>query len=176
MRGSTVEYAIPILGCVAVLFLVLLPMLPMQAVRLQLGVLLAADPTTLAPAGTGNKVAVIIAPFTPVETLVAADLTLATTNGLAAVVCATGTQAAGLDPVTGAQIITLIPGAAPGFYWLTSGTFPPSITVYGYALLDNAETTLLAVAPLNTPVVLTQTGQVLDANPLIFQFVLQPVS
>lgn len=75
------------LGFAAVL-LMTAQMLPMIAVRLQLGVLLAADPTTLAPAVDANKVALISAAFAATENLVVADLTLAAGHGLDPILCA----------------------------------------------------------------------------------------
>jgi hypothetical protein len=166
-----------ILLCLALLGWLLSPwMVPMVAVREQLGVLLAADATTLAPAGSGNVVAVIIAPFTLVETLTVGDLTLASTNGLSPIVCATGAQEVANDPTSGAQLITIVPASGSGFRWVTSGTFPPSITVYGYALCTTALGALLGVQVLATPITLATTGQQIDADPLQMVFVPRPLS
>jgi len=152
-----------------------LGMLPMQAVRLRLGALLAADTMSLAPV-LANKLAVIVAPFTEAETLQYSDLTLASTNGLSPIALATGSQEVAIDPVSQAQILTLVPGAGTGFRWVTSGTFPPSITVYGFALIDNAGATLLGVVTLATPIVLSATGYQVEADPQMMTFVLQPLS
>jgi len=151
-------------------------LLPMIAVRQKLGTLLAADSGTLAPATLANQIALIIAPFTPNENLTPGSLTLATTNGLAAILCATGAQEVALDAVTGAQVITLVPGAGSGFRWVSSGTFTSPITVYGVAVLDNAGANLWAVAALPSPVVFQAAGYALDLDPQTFTFVLQPMS
>lgn len=151
-------------------------MLPMEPVRLQLGVLLAADPTTLAPVALANKVALVVNNFTSGENLVPGDLTLGSTNGLGPIDCAVGAQEIAIDAVSGDQQVTLIPGAAPGFRWVTSGGFAGPITIYGYALLDNAGATLLGVQKLATPITVQAAGFSIDLDPITFTFVTQPVS
>jgi hypothetical protein len=157
-----------------VLLSVLLRMLPMQAVRLRLGTLLADDTTTLAPVAA-NNVHIIIAPFTEIETLTVADLTLATANGLAHIACATGNQEVAIDPVSLAQIITIVPGAGTGFRWVSSG-ITTNIIVYGYALIDSTGATLLAVQSFPTPIIITATGQQIDADPIQMTLVQTPIS
>lgn len=147
-------------------------MLPMIALRLQIGELLAADTTTLAPA-TANKVAVIVAPFALSENLVAADLTLGTTGGLAPVAGVSGAQVVGLDPATLQQTILIKPPAG-GYHWLTSGASYP-VNVYGYALLDSTLADVLAVTALTVPVTLTADGQLLETDPLELSIVAQPM-
>lgn len=149
-------------------------MLPMRPVRLQLGELLAADATTLAPV-TGNKVALVMDPFTPEETMVPGSLTLATFDGSTPIVAGTGTQPAGLDPATGDQIIT-IKEPAGGFRWETSGVTNLPQTIYGYALLTNDLATLLAVATLPTPVTLQIAGQQINLGPIGLNIVQSPIS
>lgn len=150
-------------------------MLPMRAVRLRLGTLLAADATTLAPASDANMVALVIAPFTNSETLVVGDLTLAADHGLAPIACATGAQEVALLPSSFAQIITMKPGATTGFRWVSSGSFPPPITIYGYALLDNALANVLAAQTLDAPVIISDAGQQIDLDPVTMQFVQSPL-
>lgn len=152
-----------------------LAMLPMQAVRLQLGTLLAADATTLAPASTPNKVALIVAPFTPQETLVVADLTLASGNGLDPLAGIAGAQGVAQDPISGAQIITLLPPAT-GWRWVTSGSFASPITVFGAALTDSTGATLFAVEQLAAPITVEAPGYQVELDPLQMTFVLQPLS
>lgn len=151
-------------------------MLPMLAVRLQLGALLAADPTTLAPPMNANEVGLIVAPFTPGENLTVGSLTLGSTNGLGPVPCAAGAQDVAIDAVSGQQQITLLAHAAPGFRWVSSGTFTGPITVYGFALLTNAAAALLAVQALATPIVLTDPGYSIDLDPITLTLVVQPLS
>lgn len=151
-------------------------MLPMLAVRLQLGNLLAADPTTLAPASHANEIALIIAPFTPNENLAIGDLTLANSNGLSPIPLAVGTQPDGVNPVTGQQQINLPAAAAPGLLWTTTGSFPPTITVYGYALVTNGAAELLAVQSIPSPISFDAPGQILDLDPATIVFDLQPMT
>jgi hypothetical protein len=152
-----------------------LPMLPMYAVRLQLGNLLAKDPTTLAPATAGNKMYLITTAFNANESLTVADLTFASGNGLDPIVCAVGNQEVAIDPVSQAQIITLVPGAGTGFRWVTTGTLPAPVTIYGFALTDGPGAILLATESLVTPIVLTSAGYQIDADPKKMTLVLQPI-
>lgn len=149
-------------------------MVPMVDLRLSLGSTLAADAGTLAPPTDANKVALIMEAFTPGENLVVADLTLATFATSTPLLAGTGTQQEGIDPQTGAQIITIKPPAG-GWYWeTTAGTNLPQ-TIYGYALLTNDLSTLLAVAALPTPINLTETNQEINLPPLTLTFVQQPM-
>lgn len=150
-------------------------MLPMKAVRLQLGALLSADATTLAPASTGNKVSLIGAAFSANELLTVADLTLLSGGGLSAIVGATGAQPAAQDPITGDQIITILP-ATGGWRWVSSGGGPYPIMVYGIALTDNAVATLIGITQFATPIAIPAAGYQIDADPIQITFVLQPMS
>jgi hypothetical protein len=149
-------------------------MLPTQAVRLEIGTLLAADATTLAPAASANKIALITAPFVLNENTTLASLTLASTGGLAPIAGAVGAQPAGVNPTTLQQEILIAPPAG-GYKWTTSGATYPT-TIYGYALTNNAGTTLLALAQLPVPITVTADGQLVDIDPVYLTFVLQPVS
>lgn len=140
-------------------------MTPMKAVRLQLGALLAADASTLAPAVGGNKMALIAANFAVDETLTIASLTFATFTGSAAKTCGVGTQTVGQDPATGAQIITIL-APAGGFVWVCSVTPGAPETIYGVALTDNAGAVLLTVEKLSTPVVVAAAGHEVRAGNL----------
>ena len=151
-------------------------MLPMYAVRQQLGALLAADSTTLAPSVTGNILALIVTPFALTENLVPGDFTVATTNGLTAISCATGTQEVGNDPTSGMQIITIVPASGSGFRWLTSGSFSAPIPLYGIALLKSDSSVLYGVQQFATPIIVNQAGQQVDVDPVQMTFVLQPLS
>ena len=157
------------------LYLSLRSLLPMKAVRLQLGTLLAADPTTLAPATLANEVALIIAPFALSENLTVGSLTLASTNGLSPISCAVGAQEVAQDAMSGAQLITIVPGAGTGFRWVSSGSFTAPITVYGYALLTNGGATLLGAQTLPAPIVFQTAGFQIDLDPVQIGFVLQPM-
>lgn len=164
----------PILGAL-LLYLSSRFFLPMKAVRLQLGNLLAADTTTLAPV-LANQMALIIAPFTALETLVIGDLTLGAANGLGPIALATGSQEVAIDPTSQAQILTLKPGATSGFRWVTSGVFAGPVTVYGFALIDSTSTTLLAVSALAAPVIVSAAGYQIEGDPAQMVFVLEPIN
>lgn len=152
-----------------------LMMLPMKSVRLQLGLLLAADPVTLGPVAA-NKVALVTIPFSDGENFVYADLTYAAGNGLDPIACATGASEVGIDPVSQTQIITLKPGAGSGFRWVTTGGLVGPISVYGYALIDNGASKLLGVQALANPIVLSGDGYQIDADPVQMIFVLSPLA
>jgi hypothetical protein len=148
----------------------------MLAVREQLGKLLAADPTTLAPAASPNKLALIGSAFSASENLTVQDLDLLAGNGLDPVACGPGPQLVALDPTTNEQLITLVPGAASGFRWVSSGSFPQPISVYGVALTDNAGDKLLGVSQFRAPITLHGPGYQIDADPQTIAFVLTPMS
>lgn len=149
-------------------------MLPVKAVRLQLGELLAADATTLAPAMSANKIALVQSAFVPSETLVIGDLTLATFDGSTAKAGATGTQQVGNSPATGDQIITITEPIG-GWRWETTGVTNLPQTIYGFALIDNAGAVLLGTALLPTPLTLQEAGQEINLGAVQMTMVLQPL-
>ena len=149
-------------------------MLPMIAVRLQIGELLAADTTTLAPA-TANKIALIAAPFTPEENMVVGDITLATFTGSTAKAGASGAQGVGTNPLTGEQVITNL-APAGGWRWVCTGAPTPPETIYGYALLDTTLATLIALAILPDPITIQAVGDEVDLGAVTFTVVIQPLN
>ena len=149
-------------------------MLPMRDVRLQLGELLAADTTTLAPVAA-NKIALVAAAFTPSENLVIGDLTLATFTGSAPIAGAAGAQQVGNDPVTGEQVITIL--SPVGGYRFECSVAPASPEViFGFALVDNAAALLLGVAVLASPITIRAVGDFVDLGAVEMRFVLQPAN
>lgn len=150
-------------------------MLPTETVRLQLGALLAADATTLAPVTNANKIALIAAPFSLVETIPLASLTLATFTGATPKAGETGPQEVGLDPVTGMQVIQISPPVG-GYRWITGDTVNLPQTIYGFCLLDSTLAILLAIAQLPVPITLTAAGQFIEIDPVNLTIVSQPVS
>jgi hypothetical protein len=150
-------------------------MLPMKAVRLQLGELLAADATTLAPAVSANKIALVKAAFALTENLVASDLTLAAFTGSTPKAGATGAQQSGLDPVTFEQKITIL-APAGGWRWECTVAPSPAETIYGFALLDSTLATLLGAAVFPTPIPVASVGDFIDLGAVEITFVLQPMS
>lgn len=149
-------------------------MLPMRDVRLQLGDLLAADTTTLAPA-SANKIVLIMAAFALNENLILGDLVLATFTGSTAIAGSTGAQLVGLDPVTGAQVIE-IKAPVGGYRWITGNAVNLPQTIYGFALVDNAAAVLLAAAALPQPITLQEAGQFISVDPVYMTLVSQPIS
>lgn len=149
-------------------------MLPMKDLRLALGNLLAADVPTLAPVAA-NKVALVIAPFTPGEDTILSDLTLATFTGSAPKAGAAGAQQAGVDPVTQDQVITILTPVG-GWRWECTVAPTPAQTIYGYALVDNAAAVLLAVEVLAAATTITNVGDYIDLGAIEMRFVLQPIS
>lgn len=150
-------------------------MLPMKAVRLQLGELLAADATTLAPAVNANKIALVAAAFTPNENLVAGDLTLATFTGSTPKAGATGAQQAGIDPPTQQQVITNL-APAGGWRWECTAAPASPESIFGFALLDSTLATLLGVALLPAPVAIAAVGDFVDLGAVTLTFVQTPLS
>lgn len=149
-------------------------MLPMQAVRLALGTLLSSDADTLAPASNANKIHLVSSPFSPSEDLQVSDLTFATFTGSTAKAGSTGDQGVGIDPTTNQQVIT-ITAPAGGWRWECTADPGSPETIYGYALTDNAGTTLLGVELFPNPLSVSQSGDVIDLGAVIIDFVLQPM-
>lgn len=150
-------------------------MLPVKTLRLEMGTLLAADTTTLAPAVGGNKVSLIAAAFTPGENLVLADLTLAAFTGSAAKTAGTGTQGSGVDPATGEQIITILDPAG-GWRWTCTVAPGAPETIFGIALTDNTIATLLGIEALDTPVVIAAVGDMVQVGVVSFRINAAPIS
>ncbi len=150
-------------------------MLPTLAVRLQLGNLLAADTTTLAPAASANKIALIKEPFNYDENQTASSLTFADFTGATPIAGETGSQATGIDPTTLDQIITILDPVG-GYRWITGDAVNLPQTIYGAALTDNAGTTLLALLQLNPPILLQEAGQQIDLGTVTMTLNPQPIS
>jgi len=150
-------------------------MLPMKAVRLQFGELLAADTTTLAPAVNANKIALIANDFNLNELLEVADLTLADFDGSAPIAGATGTQLAGIDPLTGEQIVT-VKEPIGGWRWEMTGLTVPTQTIFGYALLKSDLSVLYGAQRLPAPITLQAIGEQIDIGSAQIRIVLNPAS
>lgn len=128
--------------------------------REKMAQLLAADVATLAPAADANIVALVKAIFTPTEATVVGELDLADFDGSTPLACGTGTQPEGLDPLTADALITL-KSPVGGWRWETTGVTNLPQTIYGFALLNDDGTVLLACERLTTPIVLNAVNQVL---------------
>lgn len=149
-------------------------MLPMIALRLALGELLAADVATLAPVAA-NKIALVSVLFANNEGLVLADLTFASFTGSAPKAGAAGAQQAGVDPITGDQVITILVPAG-GYRWECTVAPGTPQTIYGFALTDSTGATLLGASLLTTPVVITSVGDFVDLGAVTIRFVRNPMS
>jgi len=138
-------------------------MLPMKALRLTIGELLAADVANLAPT-TPNKIALIANSFNPAdENLVVGDLVLATFTGSAPKAGAAGAQQVGIDPLTGDQIITILQPAGGYRFECTSAPGTPEV-IYGFALLDDTLANLLGVEGFTDPITITDVGDFVDTG------------
>jgi len=133
-------------------------MLAMKPVRLQLGELLAADPTTLAPAADANVVFLIMEPFVPDEEMVIGDVTPANFTGSTPLEAGVGTQQVGTDPATSDQRVT-VKEPAGGWRWEPTNDVNLPQTIYGYGLATDGLADLLGLALLDEPVTLTEAGQ-----------------
>jgi hypothetical protein len=136
-------------------------MIPTIDLRNQAMALLAADPTTLAPAALAIKIKLAQNNFAPSEQSAIGDFTEATFPGYTDIPCVVGTQPEGLDP-TSLDSLIYLKGPAGGFQYLTTGPWVADQTVYGYYLVDNAGTTLYASQLFPAPITLTGSGQILD--------------
>jgi len=150
-------------------------MLPIKAVRLQLGELIAADATTLAPPALANIVRLVMAAFAAEENLVVADLTFATFDGSTALAAGLGTQQVGIDPVTLEQIVTIKEPAGGWRFEVTGATNLPQ-TIFGYALLTDGSAALLAVNQFLEPITLSAIGEEINLGTLKFTIVPQPMA
>lgn len=150
-------------------------LLPAINIREQLGKLLAADPTTLAPVALANHIALVKAAFTPSETLLVADLTLADFTGSTPLSAGIGTQPEGLDPNTGEQIIT-IKAPAGGWRWETTALANLPQTIFGIVLMDNADAVLLGTALFANPETLTIVNQAIDLGNVELRILATPFS
>lgn len=150
-------------------------MLPTQALRLQIGTALAGT-TPLDQATALNRVALISAPFTPNENLTFADLTLATFDGSTEKTVPLGSQEVGVDPLTGQQIITIVPPAG-GWRFVSTGVTNLPQTIYGFCLYDSTGPgPLLACELLPTPISIVASGQQIDLGTVKLTLVLSPMS
>jgi hypothetical protein len=148
-------------------------MLPVKAVRLQLGALLAADSTTLAPGANGNEIALFINNVTPTENNVIGDFTPATFTGSTAKVLGTGTQNVGVDPTTGEQVITMLDPVGGLNFICTVAPAAPQ-TVYGFILQTHLGVALLAIGLLPNPVTITNIGDMVAVDPATLRIIAAP--
>lgn len=152
-----------------------LGMLPMKALRLQFGELLAADATTLAPAVNANELMLVANDIAIDENKVIGNLTAATFTGSANIVGVAGTQLVGVDPATGDQLIQ-IKAPAGGWRWECTAAPASPETIFALALVTTGGADLLALGPLVPNVVISGVGDVVMAGDVIMRIVSQPAS
>lgn len=150
-------------------------MLPMKAVRIQLGDLLAADATTLAPAVDANKIFLIKSDFVLGENLTIDNVTAATFTGSTPKAGATGSQQTGIDPATQNQVITIL-APAGGYRWECTAAPAEPETIFGYGLANSDLDTLLGLQKLIPPVNIVNVGDYIDVGAVEMDFVAQPLS
>jgi len=150
-------------------------MLPMKALRLKFGELLAADATTLAQVADANVIALVISDFNLNEDLVVGDLTLADFTGSTPLVGGLGTQPVGIDPLTGEQIITL-EDPAGGWRWECTAAPDEPQTVFGYVLLNDAMDAVFGATKLENAITVSESGHEVTIGSVQIRMVLQPAS
>jgi len=112
--------------------------------------LLAADPTTLAPAVNALHVHLIQAPFVPANDTDFAALTEATFTGGAAKTAGVGACQTFTDPIT-LQLAIQLNEPVGGWHWkATAGAALPQ-TIYGYCVTDNADAVTYGSALFPSP-------------------------
>src|SRR6266851_2618070 len=149
-------------------------MLPMRALRMLLGSLLAGDNSTLAPVALNNIVSLVKQPFTVNENLTLAGLMLATFTGSTPKAGTLGPQGSGIDPATQQQVVTIL-APAGGWRWVCTGTPATPETLYGYILTDSTGTVILGAAELLNPLLISEIGDEIDLGSVMITFVLQPM-
>jgi hypothetical protein len=115
-----------------------------------------------------NKLGLITAPFVPSVDLLLSDITLATLPALAPLAGVAGVQNESVDPLSGEIIVEVKPPAG-GFRWETAAGFAGGVTVYGYALIDGADTKLIGTQQETPPIALTDANQSITAPAIEFR-------
>jgi len=133
---------------------------PTQVILSAAATLLAAD-TVLLDNAADVEVILIKEPFTPGPDLVIGDLVEADFDGYTPLAKAGTSPVVTTDPATGDKIIRL-PDPAGGWNWATTGVTNLPQTIYGFAVMNEAETVILCSETFDTPIVLTAVNQVVD--------------
>jgi hypothetical protein len=134
-------------------------MIPTSAIRVRAMRLLITDPLTLADP-LGLELALVKSDFTPSENLQLGDIDLATFDGAGPILAAVSGPRPVLDPQTNSAVIEF-QSAILAWRWQVSGLTDLPQTIYGYALVG-LTVGVLASELLDTPLVLTGVGQVVD--------------
>ncbi len=124
-----------------------------------IGPLLAGDDSSLGPASSPCKVALVENDFNPTINTMIGDLTVCAVAGLTPIAVATGDQYESRDPLTGEIVVEMKPPAGGFYFEATSGTGLPK-TIYGIAVINNGGSTLFMSERFETPVVINAVNQV----------------
>lgn len=121
-------------------------------------VLLSTDTSTLAPAANPPFVRLAMNAFVPTSEIAVGDITPATFDGYADIAAPTGAQLQSQDPLTQDSIVQMKPPAG-GWRWETTGLTNLPMTIFGYALIDDAETVVYGSELFPEPIVLNGVNQ-----------------
>lgn len=143
-------------------------MIPSAAMIDRIPTLLAADDSSLGPAAGPCKVILIDENFTPTNDTVVGDLHECTNSGLGPITCTAGDQQAGIDPVTSEQKVDMIPPIG-GWRWEQADGAGLPVTIYGFALVNNAKSTLWGVEKLATPIQIDAVHQTIEIPSVSFR-------
>jgi len=131
-------------------------MIPRRALVVAAASDICANTANLAQPTPFVALGLIKTPFTPDPDLTLGVGMLADFDGSTPIHADSAATQLGTDPANGDQIITpKVP--AGGWRWVVTGVTNLPQTIYGFCILDSAETTLLASELLDPPITLTTT-------------------
>lgn len=138
-------------------------MVPTRALRNKAMALLAADTTTLAQAADPNHLILVANNFDPDELLTVDELDQPTFAGYAAIEIELGAQQVGYQPGTDDSVIDFLPPAG-GFRFESTAAPDPPQTIYGWAITNEAETTLWCSGKFENPIIINAGNQRIDVD------------
>jgi len=127
---------------------------------------IGADTSTF----TGMLVGLISEPFTPTPQLELGDITEADFGGYARIALSGGVLNVSTDPLTGDNILTIVPPAG-GWYWETTSTANLPQTIYGWFILSDDTVTLFGTDVLADTTTLTASGESVGLGQLALRLV-----
>lgn len=130
-----------------------------------------AEGTTLLATAEVLTIALVINDFAPTKDIVLVDLTLATFTGSTPKVVTTGNQTVLYDSETARRGV-LLKEPVGGFNFVCTSAPGAPETVFGWALLFDAGSSVWAVNKLETPVVITSAGDFVGI-PALFGYLQQ---
>jgi len=136
-------------------------MVPTALLEDSIPVLVASDPTLLAPAAQAVQIHLIAVPFSPSRLTDIGALTEAAFAGSSALPAGVGTQQSFRDPQTADNIVQLLEPAG-GWHWQCTTAPASPETIYGYVATKFDNTTTLGSGLLPTPVIIAAVGDAID--------------